>query len=228
MHTFALPDWTPAKIESITNRIERHGKHDVVAVSIGFRISGTNMMFDRLSPDLRDGLYRAAEGQEDLPGVPRTTPHLRAPDLAGVKIPLDKVKALEGATVYLDWGIDGEDEPIELGTSKVDKFAIIPFDGGSGDTFVRVGSSDISTAEIGNLVGKLGQEIRIRVEPPAKQEPASTDAEADPNQRTLDGTTGAEIGEQSEARRAADAMFDGPPDSDNDTTGEFLAQHAEE
>ncbi|HEX7638173.1 MAG TPA: hypothetical protein VF457_07250 [Burkholderiaceae bacterium] len=204
MHTFALEEWTPARIESVTPRLEMHGKNPVVAVSIGFKIQCANTLFDVLSPSLRDGLYRRAEDQPDLPGVEAVTPHLRAPDIAGAKIALDKVKPIEGATVYLDWGADGEDEPIVLGTSKVDRFAAVPFEGGSGEIYLRAGSSDVDDTELGHICGKLGQEIRIRIEPPRKVEPEDLD---DDQQLTLDGTTGAEIGERSDAWDTAEAVF---------------------
>jgi len=51
----------------------------------------------------------------------------------------------------------------ELG---VDKFRVIPTDGGSVELLFRVGTSDISEAEGGALFGMLGQEVMVSITAP--------------------------------------------------------------
>jgi hypothetical protein len=213
MQTFALPDWKSARVESVTPRTEKHGPDDIVAITLHLKLSGHNELLDLVSESLREALYAPAE-TETLPGVkdPRTA--LRSPDLAGLTLGMKKLTALDGATVYFDYGADGEANPITLTKAKVDAFRAIAYEGGSTDVLFRVGSNDIDADEIGKLCSKLHAEIRVRVEPPA-----AAPVPADDNGAPL-------FEEPSDARKAAEAAFDDPGAEGMDPNAGFDAGDA--
>lgn len=66
---FQIDTPTPATLKSLTPRTETHGDQEVSAMSFGLKITGPNTMLDALQPGRRDALYRAVEGQDQLPGV---------------------------------------------------------------------------------------------------------------------------------------------------------------
>jgi hypothetical protein len=170
---FQLTNPTEVKLCSMTPRTEKHGDEDVSAVSLSLRLTGPNTLLDTLQPGLRDALYKAVDGQEDLPGVEPATPLLRARGIESVKL----TACFEGWTLAIDQGID-ESDPIKLGGSKIDKFVVEPKEGGSIDLTFRVGSSDIDEAEAGWLFGHLGQQIVVTVAAP------------EPKAEPIDGTVG--------------------------------------
>lgn len=221
MPQLQLPEWIGARLINVTPRQECHGDDHVVALTMRFRLSGPNTLLDLVSPTLRRGIFAGVDGQEVLPGIPEPTPNLRAKELEGLRIAIPGVKT-EGATLFVDHGIEGDVQPLSMGDCKVDKVTGAGYDGGSGDVEFNVGTSDIDSEELGIICGKLGSEFPIKVIAP-KEQPrvVATDAEADPNQPTLDGTTGSEIGEPSAARQTADAAFHG------DATDAFTADVAE-
>lgn len=208
MKQFALPDWTSVFIESANPRPEKHGTEDVIAISLNLRLSDSNDILDLVSDDLREGCFDR-DDNEPIPGMNDRRVNLRSVDLDGVMLPMKRVAPLEGATVFFDYGADGEENPITLTKSKVDKFSAVLHKGGTGDVFLRVGSNDISPDEIGALCSKMRQWIRIRVEPAIESEKPTTDAASNPNQPTLDGVTGSELREPSDARQAAEDAFSG-------------------
>jgi hypothetical protein len=158
---------TAAQLTSVTPRTEMHGDDRVFAISLGIKITGANTMLDKLSPTLRHTLYKAVEGQDQLPGVEVTTPLLRCRGIEELKL----AGTLEGWTLTVDHGID-EADPIKLGGCKVDKFRVVPSEGGSVDLMFRVGSNDIDANEAGQLCSHLSQEITITLTAPKAQEPA--------------------------------------------------------
>lgn len=215
MPQFALPDWKSARVESVTPRTEKHGPDDIVAITLHLKLSGHNELLDLVSESLREALYAPAE-TEPLPGVKDARTALRSPDLAGLTLGVKKLGALDGATVYFDYGADGEANPITLTKAKVDAYRAIAYEGGSADALFRVGSNDIDADEIGKLCSKLHSEIRVRVEPPVKVEPAEDN--------------GAPLFEEpSEARQAAEAAFSGAIDGDDDSqdAGDHVADDVE-
>lgn len=161
--TFELHDIV-ATLRSVTPRTEKHGDEDVFAVSLGFKITTANTILDRLSPTLRDALYKAVPDQEQLPGVEPSTPLLRTRAIDTLTL----AAVFEGWTLTIPHGID-EDAPIKLGIAKVDKFKLTPHEGGSVDLQFRVGSSDIDATEAGLLCAKLGQEVTITLTAPVIQ-----------------------------------------------------------
>lgn len=158
---FQLKTPTEVKLCSMTPRTEKHGDDDVSAVSLRLRMTCANTMLDILQPGLRDALYKAVEGQEQLPGVEPATPLLRARGIESVKL----TACFEGWTLAIDRGID-ESDPIKLGGSKIDRFVVEPKEGGTTEIEWRVGSSDIDETEAGWLFGHLGQQIVVTVAAP--------------------------------------------------------------
>lgn len=67
--TFEILTPTDATLTSVTPRTEKHGDDDVFAISLGLKVTAPNTLLDTLAPGLRDSLYKAVEGQEQLPGA---------------------------------------------------------------------------------------------------------------------------------------------------------------
>lgn len=199
---FELTD-AAAKLSSVTPRTERHGDDEVFAISLGFKLTTANTILDRLNPTLRDALYKAVEGQEQLPGVEATTPLLRTRAIDSLSLGA----CFEGWTLTVPHGID-EDEPIKLGNARVDKFKVTPHEGGSVDLTFRVGSNDIDATEAGLLCAKLGQEIDITLTAPVLASGAPV----------IDGSTEAFKADHPEA---GDLFADGAADqhADDDSAG---------
>lgn len=159
---FQITTPTPATLRTVTPRTELHGDEKVSAISLGLSIKAANTLLDALDGGkLRNALYMAVPGQDQLPGVEPSTPLLRARGIEEVKC----AGTLEGWTVRFEHGID-DDSAIVLGASKVDKFRVIPTEGGSVELLFRVGTSDIDEGEAGALFGMLGQEVMITITAP--------------------------------------------------------------
>jgi hypothetical protein len=179
---FEFTDPTAATLTSITPRTEKHGDDDVFAVSFGLKITGANTLLDKLSPTLRQALYKPVdEDTEPLPGIDQATPLLRA---TGIEL-LTLKGALNGWTIEIDHGID-EADPIKLGDCKVDNFRVHPMQGGSVDLLFRVGSNDIDATEAGLLCSHLKQEISFRLTAPKVAGAGTTEATG----AAIDGTKG--------------------------------------
>lgn len=159
---FQITTPTPATLRTVTPRTELHGDEKVSAISLGLSIKAANTLLDALDGGkLRNALYMAVPGQDQLPGVEPSTPLLRARGIEEVKC----AGTLEGWTVRFEHGID-DDSAIVLGASKVDRFRVIPTEGGSVELLFRVGTSDIDEGEAGALFGMLGQEVMITITAP--------------------------------------------------------------
>lgn len=171
---FEITPQTAATLKTLTPRTEKHGEDDVSAVSLGLSITGPNTLLDALQPGLRDALYKAKDDEPLLPGIEATTPLLRSAGIESLKL----TPKFEGWTLRIDARAD-EDDPIVLGACKVDKFVVVPKQGGSIELTFRVGTSDIDESEAGWLFGHLSQELWITLTAPPK-------TEGEP----IDGTTG--------------------------------------
>lgn len=158
---FQIQSPTTATLKTLTPRTETHGGEKVSAMSFGLKITGPNTMLDALQPGLRDALYRAVEGQDQLPGVEPATPLLRSKGIESVKLKA----CFEGWTLKIDAGID-ENDPIAFGSCEVDAFQVVPSEGGIIDLHFRVGTSDIDQDEAGWMFGHLQQEIDITLHAP--------------------------------------------------------------
>lgn len=210
---FEMLTLTEATLTTFTGRTETHGKATVPAVSFRLRFSGPNTLLDLLSPTARKTFYMAAEGQEDLPGVDPTTPHLRSRDIKAWA----PENAYEGWTVTVDSN-GNEDARIEMGGCKVDSFACdLHDDPGMVDVELRVSTSNVNRFGAGWLWSMQRQKVFVMLAAPlTTQTNPEAGEDVDERQMTLDGSTGAEIGEPSQARRAAEAAFAGEPQRGDD------------
>ena len=204
---FELLTRTEATLTTFTGRVETHGKAKVPAVSFRLRFSGPNTLLDLLSPTARKTFYMATEGQEDLPGVDPTTPHLRSRDIKS----WSPENTYEGWTVTIDRTGNEADE-IELGGSKIDDFRCeLHDDPGMVDIECRIGTYHLSPDESGYLWSKQQQKVWVMLAAPLTPQTNPEAGQVDERQLTLDGSTGAELGEPSDARQAAEAAFSGEP-----------------
>lgn len=161
---FQLTSPTEVTLKTFTPRTERHGDDEVSAASLGLKFTGPNTLLDILQPGLRDMLYKAVEGQDQLPGVDPHTPLLRAKGVESVKLGA----CFEGWTLKIDRGMD-ESDPFVIGGARVDKFVVTPHEGGSVELDFRIGSSDIDETEAGWLYGHQKQDITITLWAPEKK-----------------------------------------------------------
>jgi hypothetical protein len=205
---------TEVKLASMTPRTEKHGDEDVSAVSLGLRMTSSNTLLDALDPGLRLAIFAPVEGQDELPGVEPSTPLLRTKRLESLKLSC----CFEGWTVAIDRGLD-EDDPIKLGGAKVDRFVVVPHEGGSVDISFRVGSSDIDEAEAGWLFGRLGKPIVVTITPPEKPA-AAIDGSTEAFERDHPGASGQADLLDGGAEEAGDAFAaahgEGPDDERGD------------
>lgn len=191
MHQFQLLTSTAAKLTSLIPRIEKHGEDNVPAISLGLVITGPNTLLDALQPGLREALYKAAEGQEALPGVEVPTPLLRTRAMERIKL---RLPAMEGWELIVEHGID-EDSAIDLHACKVDAFQVEPFEGGSVELKFRVGTSDVDETYAGRLAMKLGQEVQIQLRAPQ------------PKAKAIDGSQEAFDADHPDAGKTAADLF---------------------
>lgn len=201
---FELTTATEALLKTFTPRTERHGDDEVSAASLGLKITGPNTLLDIVQPGVRDMLYKAAESQDQLPGVDPHTPLLRAKGVETVKL----AACFEGWTLKIDHGADAGD-PFVIGGSRVDKFVVTPHEGGSVEIDFRVGSSDIDETEAGWLYGHQKHDITITLHAPEKPVEA------------IDGTT--EAFERDHPEANAEDLFaaeHGGPEDDDSEGGE--------
>lgn len=207
---FELTQPTKALLKTFTPRTEKHGDDEVSAASLGLRITGANTLLDILQPGLRDMLYKAVEGQEQLPGMPPNTPLLRAKGVESVKLGA----CFEGWTLRIDHGMDGDD-PFVIGGAKCDRYVITPHEGGSVDIDFRVGSSDIDETEAGWLYGRQKQDITITLHAPEK--PAGViDGSTEAFERDHPGASGQADLLDTEAGDVFAAEHGGQPGPDDD------------
>lgn len=164
MPTFKIESFAEAKLASVTNRKESHGKEKVSAVSLGVAMIIANTDLDQINVEIRDALWKAKDpAQGELPVVGGGTPVLRCNSFGKVPIPAMK---LVGWTLAVDDGADGT-EPMQFGKCKVDAFSVEAQQGGSAILRFRIGTSDIDADRLGNLGMHLGESIWITLTPPA-------------------------------------------------------------
>lgn len=222
MPAFQIETPTEVHVASVTNRQETHGEEKVPAVSIGFELTTANTVLDQIDPTLRHALYKAVEGQEQLPGIEPATPVLRCNSVERVTLPTRH----EGWTVQVDDGID-ETDPMTFGECKVDKFSVEPKQGGSIVLRFRVGTSDIDAERLGKLGMHNGQSLWITVRAPKVKDDAidgSTEAfkadhpGADGQADLLDGEEAGEAFARLQEDPDAGPGDEGDADSEGGTT----------
>lgn len=201
---FEITTPTEATLKSVTPRTEKHGDEDIVAVSLGLKITGPNTLLDTVQPGLLDTLYISPPGQESLPGVEPARQLLRTAGIEQVELKA----CFEGWTLKIDAGINGDTDPIAIGGAKVDRFAVVPAQGGTIELHFRVGSNDVSAEEMGWLCSHLKQGITIELTAPKKLD-------------TIDGSVEAFQRDHPGASGQADLLDDG-----GDATDAFVERHA--
>lgn len=98
---FQITEMTEAHVASVTNRTEANGDERVPAVSIGLEMTVPNTMLDLIDASIRHALYKAVEGQDELPGVDPATPVLRCNSFDSVSL----VTSHEGWALKVDDGV---------------------------------------------------------------------------------------------------------------------------
>ena len=81
---FELSEVTAVEVTKVNVRTELHGEERVLAVDIRCRLTGENLILDRIKEGLREHYYynkAMTAGQEALPGVVIPMPNLRHPEL---------------------------------------------------------------------------------------------------------------------------------------------------
>lgn len=171
---FQLESSTEVRVASVTNRIEKHGDEDTPAVSLALELTDANTMLDLIDPKIREALYKAVEGQDQLPGVEVSTPVLRCNAFDRHTL----ATAYEGWTLSVDDNMD-EASPMVFGGVRVDKFVVEAKQGGNVVLRFRCGTSDVDADKLGKLAMHNGQLIWITLSAPK------------PGAEPIDGTTAA-------------------------------------
>jgi hypothetical protein len=167
---FQILEFVEARLATLTSRSEKHGEDDVPAASMGIEIEAANTLLDTIDPKIRQALYMAVDGQEQLPGVEPSTPVLRCNSFDRHTLPTK----YEGWTLSVDDGID-DTTPKVFGKCKLDKFSVEAKQGGSIVLRLRVGTSDLDAERSGMLGMHVGQSIWVKFKAPEKQ-PDAIDA----------------------------------------------------
>ena len=161
---FQLTEFTMATVQSVTNRVEKHGDEDVPAVTIKLSIEGPNTLLDAIDPQIRHALYKAKpEETPELPGVEPATPILRCNSFEKHTL----TTAHDGWTLAVDNDID-DTQPMKFGGAKVDKFVVEAKQGGTIVLSFRVGTSDVDADRLGWLGMHNSESIWITLTPPPK------------------------------------------------------------
>ena len=181
---FQITDTTEATLAGVTPRVEKHGDEDVPAVSLQIHIEAANTLLDSIDPAIRQALYMAVAGQDNLPGIDPATPVLRCNSFDQITL----TQAHEGWTLEIDDNID-EDNPMTFSPCKVDKLRVDAKQGGSIVLKMRIGTSDVDAERLGALAMHNGQSIWIRLRAPDPKAPAidGTQAAFDADHPPSDG-----------------------------------------
>lgn len=199
---FQIESMTEATLQSVTNRVEKHGEEEVPAVSLGIKITAANTLLDLIDPQLRHALYSAIEGQAELPGVEAATPVLRCNSFEKHTL----TRTYEGWTLAVDDGAD-ETTPMVFGSVKCDKFVIEAKQGGSIELRMRLGTSDVDADKLGKLAMHNGQSIWITLKAPENPAPV------------IDGTVEAFRADYPDAEDATDLFVGEHGDSSSNDDG---------
>ena len=211
---------TEAHVASVTNRTEAHGDDRVPALSIGLEIEAANTLLDQIDANIRQALYKAVDGQEQLPGVEPSTPVLRCHSIDHAVL----TTVHEGWTLTIDDSID-DSAPMKFGGVKVDKFKVDAKQGGSIVLKLRCGTSDIDAERAGALAMHNGSSIWITLTPPAA--PADViDGSTDAFKRDHPGADAqADLLDSSAAGDAFSASQGRQPGPDDDQGGDDGSGH---
>ena len=222
---FELPTNTECELTTFVGRTQKSGTEDVPAVTFRLKLSGvSNILLDRFSKTIRHTIYKAVEGQEQLPGVEDTTPLLQSKNL----VHWAPETCLEGWTVWLARGIS-DGSALQMGSCKVDNFRFDFFEGGRMDVDFRVSTADVDEDGAGMLWGRQKRKVFVTVTAP---EMPAGDALVIDGTKGHPGAAAAAAAQQeagdlfAQAHGNADQVEGAVPDDDNgDGTG-ASDQHA--
>lgn len=194
---FELPDNTECMLTTFVGRTQKSGPEDVPAVSFRLKMSSvSNILLDRFSKTIRHTVYRAVEGQEQLPGMEDTTPILQSKDLTQ----WTPDTCLEGWRVIVARG-RGDDTALQMGSCKIDDFRFDFHDGGHMDVDFRIGTADVDEAGAGMLWGRQKRKVFVMIQAPEVPAASTT---------TIDGSKGhpgLADSQAAEAERQAGDLF---------------------
>jgi len=159
---FSLPNNTECVLTTFVGRTQKSGPDDVPAVIFRLKMASvSNMLLDLFSKTIRHTVYRAVEGQEQLPGMEDTTPILQSKDLTDWA----PDTCLEGWRVIVARGI-GDDSALQMGSCKVDDFRFSFLDGGHMDVDFRISTADVDEAGAGMLWGRQKRKVFVMITAP--------------------------------------------------------------
>lgn len=159
---FSLPNNTECVLTTFVGRTQKSGPDDVPAVTFRLKMASvSNMLLDLFSKTIRHTVYRAVEGQEQLPGMEDTTPILQSKDLTDWA----PDTCLEGWRVIVARGI-GDDSALQMGSCKVDDFRFSFLDGGHMDVDFRISTADVDEAGAGMLWGRQKRKVFVMITAP--------------------------------------------------------------
>lgn len=159
---FSLPNNTECVLTTFVGRTQKSGPDDVPAVTFRLKMASvSNMLLDLFSKTIRHTVYKAVEGQEQLPGMEDTTPILQSKDLTE----WSPDTCLEGWTVIVARGIS-DDSALQMGSAKVDDFRFSFFDGGHMDVDFRISTADVDEAGAGMLWGRQKRKVFVMITAP--------------------------------------------------------------
>lgn len=159
---FSLPNNTECVLTTFVGRTQKSGPDDVPAVTFRLKMASvSNMLLDLFSKTIRHTVYRAVEGQEQLPGMEDTTPILQSKDLTDWA----PDTCLEGWTVIVARGI-GDDSALQMGSVKIDDFRFTFHDGGHMDADFRLSTADVDEAGAGMLWGRQKRKVFVMITAP--------------------------------------------------------------
>jgi hypothetical protein len=192
---FELQTNTECELTTFVGRTQKSGPDDVPAVTFRLKLTGvSNALLDRFSKTIRHTVYKAVEGQDQLPGVEDTTPLLQSKDL----VHWAPETCLEGWTVFIARGIS-DGSALQMGSCKVDNFRFDFFDGGRMDVDFRVSTADVDEEGAGMLWGRQKRKVFATITAPEMPE----------TKPVIDGTTAAFKADHPDA---TDLFADGAPD----------------
>ena len=149
-------------LTTFVGRTQKSGPEDVPTVTFRLKMASvSNMLLDLFSKTIRHTVYRAVEGQEQLPGMEDTTPILQSKDLTDWA----PDTCLEGWRVIVARGI-GDDSALQMGSCKVDDFRFSFLDGGHMDVDFRISTADVDEAGAGMLWGRQKRKVFVMITEP--------------------------------------------------------------
>lgn len=159
---FSLPNNTECVLTTFVGRTQKSGPDDVPAVTFRLKLASVpNALLDLFSKTIRHTVYKAVEGQEQLPGMEDTTPILQSKDLTEWA----PDTCLEGWAVIVARGIS-DDSGLQMGSVKLDDFRFSFFDGGHMDVDMRCSTADVDEAGAGMLWGRQKRKVFVMITPP--------------------------------------------------------------